>query len=176
MKNQIFTLADIQPKDTSDIEWQVLSDLMSDDDLLPEVVSTINQDFFSSDGRKALWNAIVTEFNKGTPVAGYVAFAQMPKEVQTEFNAYTERSVPSTPFPRRTKPCPTSRFFVQPPPGVGRTTQDLHFFKSAPGTIPKVMSIPVPWKRCRTSKTSPSRKNTPLTKCSTKLKNAITTV
>ena len=95
MKNQIFTLADIQPKDTSDIEWQVLSDLMSDDDLLPEVVSTINQDFFSSDGRKALWNAIVTEFNKGTPVAGYVAFAQMPKEVQTEFNAYTERSVRS---------------------------------------------------------------------------------
>ena len=95
MKNQIFTLADIQPKDTSDIEWQVLSDLMSDDDLLPEVVSTINQDYFSSDGRKALWNAIVTEFNKGTPVAGYVAFAQMPKEVQTEFNAYTERSVRS---------------------------------------------------------------------------------
>ena len=92
MKNSIFTLADIQPKDTSNFEWQVLSDLMSDDDLIPEVVSAINQDCFSSEGRKALFNAIVTEFNKGTAVAGYVAFAQMPKDVQTEFNAFNERN------------------------------------------------------------------------------------
>ena len=92
MKNSIFTLADIQPKDTSNFEWQVLSDLMADDDLIPEVVSAINQDCFSSEGRKALFNAIVTEFNKGTAVAGYVAFAQMPKDVQTEFNAFNERN------------------------------------------------------------------------------------
>ena len=95
MKNSIFTLADIQPKDTSNFEWQVLSDLMSDDDLIPEVVSAINQDCFSSEGRKALFNAIVTEFNKGTAVAGYVAFAQMPKDVQTEFNAFNERNARS---------------------------------------------------------------------------------
>lgn len=92
MKNSIFSLADIQPKDTSNFEWQVLSDLMADDDLIPEVVSAINQDCFSSEGRKALFNAIVTEFNKGTAVAGYVAFAQMPKDVQTEFNAFNERN------------------------------------------------------------------------------------
>lgn len=95
MKNQIFTLADIKPKDTSNFEWQVLSDLMSDDDLIPEVVSAINQDCFSSEGRKSLFNAIVTEFNKGTAVAGYVAFAQMPKNVQTEFNAFNERNARS---------------------------------------------------------------------------------
>ena len=95
MKNSIFTLADIQPKDTSNLEWQVLSDLMADDDLIPEVVSAINQDCFSSEGRKALFNAIVTEFNKGTAVAGYVAFAQMPKDVQTEFNAFNERNARS---------------------------------------------------------------------------------
>ena len=95
MKNSIFTLADIQPKDTSNFEWQVLSDLMADDDLIPEVVSAINQDCFSSEGRKALFNAIVTEFNKGTAVAGYVAFAQMPKDVQTEFNAFNERNARS---------------------------------------------------------------------------------
>ena len=39
MKNQIFTLADIQPKDTSDIEWQVISDLMSDDDRWQHCIS-----------------------------------------------------------------------------------------------------------------------------------------
>lgn len=95
MKNQTFTLADIQPKDTSFIEWQVLSDLMSDDELIPEVVSAVNQDYFTSEGRKAMWNAIVTEFNKGTSVAGYVAFAQMPKEVQSEYNAFVESSARS---------------------------------------------------------------------------------
>lgn len=92
MKNSAITLADIHPKDTTDLEWQVLHDLMSDDDLIPEVVSAINQDCFSSEGRKAMWNGIVAEFNKGTSVAGFVAFAQMPKEVQAEYNAFVERA------------------------------------------------------------------------------------
>ena len=92
MKQQLFTLADLQPKDTADIEWQVLHDLMNDNDIIPEVVSVIRPDFFTTDGRRGMWNDIVAEFNNGSSVAGYVAFSKLPKDVALEYNAFVERA------------------------------------------------------------------------------------
>ena len=86
-----FTLADIRPKDTSDIEWQVLHDIMNDNDLLPEVITTIRPDYFTNEARKRMWETTVEEFNNGSSLAGYVAFSQLPKESAIEYNAFVER-------------------------------------------------------------------------------------
>lgn len=92
MKQPLFTLADLQPKDTADVEWQVLHDLMNDNDIIAETVSVIRPDFFTTDGRRKMWNDIVSEFNNGSPVAGYVAFSKLSKETAMEYNAFVERA------------------------------------------------------------------------------------
>lgn len=94
MKHQLeFTLADIKPKDTADAEWQVLNDAMNDNDLIPEIISIVRPEHFTADGRRMLWENIVTEFNNGSPVAGYVALSKVPKDVALEHSAFVERAM-----------------------------------------------------------------------------------
>lgn len=85
------TLADIRPRNTADVEWQVIHDMIQDDDILPEVLNIVSPDYFTTDGRKQFWNAIVSHFNAGDNVPGYRAFSEMPNDVHDEYISFRDK-------------------------------------------------------------------------------------
>lgn len=91
-QDTIITLADIHPRDTSEVEWQVIHDVLGDDDLIPEVMNVVRPEHFTTDGRRRFWEAIVREFHAGKPLAGYVALSQMPPEVTSEYIAFQDKA------------------------------------------------------------------------------------
>ena len=90
MRQDTITLSDIHPRDTSEVEWQVISDLVDDNDIIPEVLNVVRPDFFTSEGRRDFYTGIVAAFNAGEPMPGYSAYVKVRPEVQTEYVAFKE--------------------------------------------------------------------------------------
>lgn len=70
MKKKQFTLpalADIPVPDTARYEWQVLSDIIGDNDAMPDVMEIVDESHFTSDHRRDVWNECVRRFNAGEP-------------------------------------------------------------------------------------------------------------
>ncbi len=87
MKNHkntgIQALADIPVPESARIEWQVLSDIIQDNDTMPEVSDIVDESHFTSDQRKAVWNECLRRFNEGLPFdLPNVAMAVGPDFVQ----------------------------------------------------------------------------------------------
>lgn len=91
MRQDTIQLADIRPRNTEDVELQVLKDLTEDNDLVAEVINVIRPDHFTSEGRKHFWNRIVSHFNEGHNVPGYRAFAEVDAETRDAFVAFRDR-------------------------------------------------------------------------------------
>ena len=96
MRNDIFTLADIKPRNTEDVELQVLKDLTEDNDLVAEVINVIRAEYFTSEGRMNFWKGIVSHFNEGHNVPGYRAFAEADPETRDSFVAFRDRETSSS--------------------------------------------------------------------------------
>ena len=96
MRNDNFTLADIKPRNTEDVELQVLKDLTEDNDLVAEVINVIRPEYFTSEGRRNFWNGIVSHFNEGHNVPGYRAFAEADPETRDAFVAFRDRESSSS--------------------------------------------------------------------------------
>ena len=88
MKDTNFTLAEIKPRNTKEIELQVLKDLTENDDLVAEVINVIRPEYFTSEGRRNFWNSIVSYFNKGEKIPGFHALADADPETSAEFRAF----------------------------------------------------------------------------------------
>ena len=56
---------DITVPDTTDLERQVLVDAVNSPEMLGEVIPMIHSDFFSKTSRRAIWDTIVENYNKG---------------------------------------------------------------------------------------------------------------
>ena len=91
MKQDIIALADIKPRNTEEVELQVLKDLTEDNDLVAEVINVIRPEHFTSEGRRNFWNGIVSHFNEGHNVPGYRAFAETDPETRDAFVAFRDR-------------------------------------------------------------------------------------
>ena len=91
MKQDTFTLAELQPRNTEDVELQVLKDLTEDTDLLAEVINVIRPEYFTSDGRRAFWNNIVTHFNAGDAIPGFLALSKADKETHDAYIAFQDK-------------------------------------------------------------------------------------
>ena len=66
-KNTIPAVADIPVPETSRFEWQVLSDIIGDNDAMPDVMDIVDESHFTSDHRRDVWNECVRRFNAGEP-------------------------------------------------------------------------------------------------------------
>ena len=88
MKDTNFTLAEIKPRNTEEIELQVLKDLTEHDDLVAEVINVIRPDYFTSEGRRNFWNGIVSYFNKGETLPGVHALMDVDQETHDAFIAF----------------------------------------------------------------------------------------
>ena len=60
-------LADIPAPETSRYEWQVISDIISQNDAMPAVAEVVDEGHFTDPYRKAVWNACLRRFNSGEP-------------------------------------------------------------------------------------------------------------
>lgn len=65
MKPTQIQFLDIPFPETSDIERQVLADVVGSPDVMGEIVEQLHPDFFTSDDRRAIWQTIVDRYNKG---------------------------------------------------------------------------------------------------------------
>lgn len=90
MRQDNLILADIKPRNTDSVELQVLKDLTESKDLVAEVINVIRPEYFTSEGRKTFWKNIVSHFNAGDSVPGYLAFSEADQDTKTEFLAFRE--------------------------------------------------------------------------------------
>ena len=74
-------LADIPVPESTRIEWQVLSDIMSENGTMPSVMDIVDEEHFTSDYRKMVWNECARRFNEGEPFD----MANVAVAVGTEF-------------------------------------------------------------------------------------------
>lgn len=82
-QNTIPTLADIPVPNSSVIEWQVISDVLKENSVMPAVSDIVSEEYFTSDLRRAVWNECVRRFNNGEPFdMPNVAVALGPEFVQ----------------------------------------------------------------------------------------------
>ena len=61
----IITIPDYELPETSEMERQVLADLVCSPDLMGEVYPMLHRDFFTSDFRRGVWDTIVDHYNRG---------------------------------------------------------------------------------------------------------------
>lgn len=87
-KEVVHTLSEFTPRNTEALEWQIIDDVMMDNDVLAEVITAVKPSFFSDDTRRKFWNDIVAEFNDGDTIPGYTALSKQPAAVQTTYNAW----------------------------------------------------------------------------------------
>ena len=66
-KNTIPAVADIPVPETSRFEWQVLSDIIGENGTMASVMEIVDEDHFTSDHRRDVWNECVRRFNNGEP-------------------------------------------------------------------------------------------------------------
>jgi len=66
--NRELTLADIPLPGTELLERQVIADAVNDPDTIGEVAGFVFPEYFSSDGRRFIWNAIIGMFNAREPI------------------------------------------------------------------------------------------------------------
>lgn len=82
-KQPIPQLADIPVPETARFEWQVLSDVISENGTMATVMEIVDETHFTSDHRKDVWNECVRRFNEGQPFdMPSVAIAVGPEFVQ----------------------------------------------------------------------------------------------
>ena len=60
-------LADIPAPETSRYEWQVISDIISQNDTMQAVAEIVDEGHFTDGYRKSVWNACLRRFNSGEP-------------------------------------------------------------------------------------------------------------
>ena len=60
-------LADIPVPDTARYEWQVLSDVVTENGTMADVADLLSEKNFTSEYRKAVWNECLRLFNEGRP-------------------------------------------------------------------------------------------------------------
>jgi len=81
--SSIQALADIPVPDSARIEWQVLSDVIADNGTMATVSDIVDENHFTSELRKAVWNECLDRFNDGRPFdMPNVAVAVGPEFVQ----------------------------------------------------------------------------------------------
>ena len=81
------SLADIPVPETGRFEWQVLSDIIQDNTAMAAVMEIVNENLFTSDQRRDVWNECVRRFNDGEPFdLSSVALAVGPEFVQHIYN------------------------------------------------------------------------------------------
>jgi replicative DNA helicase len=66
--NRELTLADIPLPGTELLERQVIADAVNDPDTIGEVAGFVFPEYFSSDGRRFIWNTIIGMFNAREPI------------------------------------------------------------------------------------------------------------
>ena len=91
MKQETLTLADIQPRNSEDVELQVLKDLTEDNDLVAEVINVIRPEYFTSEGRRTFWKNTVSHFNAGDNAPGFRAFSEADQETKVAFLTFREK-------------------------------------------------------------------------------------
>lgn len=96
MKQEILSFADIKPRNTEEVELQVLKDLTEDNDLVAEVINVIRPEYFTSEGRRNFWNGIVSHFNEGHNVPVFRAFVETDPETRDAFVAFRDRFTDSS--------------------------------------------------------------------------------
>ena len=76
-------IADIPVPESARFEWQVLSDIIQDNGTMAEVMEIVDENHFTSDHRKDVWNECVRRFNAGEPFdMPAVAIAVGPEFIQ----------------------------------------------------------------------------------------------
>lgn len=87
-KNTLTALADIPVPDSAAIEWQVLSDVLADNGTMTAVAGVVDEDHFTSDLRKKVWNECLRRFNEGLPFdVPNVAISVGPEFVQHVYSS-----------------------------------------------------------------------------------------
>lgn len=82
------SLTDIPVPETGRFEWQVLSDIIQDNTTMAAVMEIVNENLFTSDQRRDVWNECVRRFNDGEPFdLSSVALAVGPEFVQHIYNS-----------------------------------------------------------------------------------------
>ena len=89
-QNKPTALADIPVPETGRFEWQVLSDIIQDNAQMAAVMEIVNEEHFTSELRKNVWNECARLFNEGEPFdLSSVALAVGPEFVQHLYNPDT---------------------------------------------------------------------------------------
>lgn len=72
-------ILDIPFPDTSIMERQVLADAVAEPYRLGDIVSLVHPDFFTSETRRDIWNAIVEKYNQGVEIDAGMMISQFGK-------------------------------------------------------------------------------------------------
>lgn len=94
-EHYIASLADFELPNSDLIERQVLSDIVGNPEIFPEVLPMISADMFDNEFRRKVWNTLVTMFNEGKPIDLVSVYSRVGKAYSTEvMSRHVETSTP----------------------------------------------------------------------------------
>ena len=77
-------ILDIPFPDTTVMERQVLADVVAEPYRLGDIVNIVHPDFFTSELRRSIWNAIVDKYNRGVEIDTGIMYSQFGKAYMEE--------------------------------------------------------------------------------------------